>query len=89
MYLIYPKTKEAMFMLGLTLFCNLLLFRMPLETNNVYVNLTIIANVVVATVMFIYVVVAYILYLIAYYKQNLSGQTENVTMKTGSARKKK
>lgn len=76
-------------MLGLTLFCNLLLFRMPLETNNVYVNLTIIANVVVATVMFIYVVVAYILYLIAYYKQNLSGQTENVTMKTGSARKKK
>ena len=79
MYLIYPKTKEAMFMLGLTLFCNLLLFRMPLETNNVYVNLAIIANVVVA----------YILYLIAYYKQNLSGQTENVTMKTGSARKKK
>ena len=76
-------------MLGLTLFCNLLLFRMPLETNNVYVNLSIIANVVVATVMFIYVVVAYILSLIAYYKQNLSGQTENVTMKTGSARKKK
>ena len=89
MYLIYPKTKEVMFMLGLTLFCNLLLFRMPLETNNVYVNLAIIANVVVATFMFIYVVVAYILYLIAYYKQNLSGQTENVTMKTGSARKKK
>lgn len=88
MYLIYPKTKEAMIMLGIVVLCNLLLCERPLESGEIYRCSVIVANIIIAAVMLVYVIVAYILYLMAYCKHNRSIQIGNETSNIGTTNKK-